>query len=251
MTTYTWNDDLSNISIETLNTTREQHVKMHEQLVAYTRQDIEKLLKTYLPDYHIKWFQPERLTIAPNAETKRNLTIDINVNKPYLHNENELRFEINPSTIGTFCIDADSEERQYFIAIGTILSNKEFHDKLRGMMFNLVFEVNPIIESCYAINDEIRKRERMAKQAKETEDMKAETNTNIKPFFNGVLSDMFVLVDKNPQPHLANATYRKKPIRVVTLPGDMYKISGMKNELDKFSHQDFVVIPADKIKFLF
>lgn len=248
MAIYTYTTDLSTIATETLIDERNETIAAYDALKDRVFAEVATLIEKNVPGYKASLLGNNVLYLDA-IDAKRRLDIEIHFGQKRF-NSDEIEFRINPSTIGSFNIDMDSDERRYFIAIGNILTNSEFHNTLRGTLLNWHFEVLQLIESVRSIGNELDRRANIAIKETERMEMMDHFNENIRPHFNQDLTDMWVLVEKKPAEHMVNATYRKTPIRILSAPGDMYKISGIKNSYDRMQTINFAVIPAAKVKFI-
>lgn len=245
---YTYGSDLSTLDFYTLSAERTANIDAYDARKEVVLAEVSALIENNIPGYKVAELGNSVLYLTAK-DAKRRLDIDISFGEN-LFKSDALEFRINPSSIGSFNIDIDSDERNYFIAIGTLLSNSEFHTVLRGTLLNWYFESKQFVESWRVLGNEITRREQANKKEAEREEMIDHFNENIRPHFNQDLTDMWVLVEKKPAEHMVNATYRKTPIRILSAPGDMYKISGIKNSYDRMQAINFAVIPAAKVKLI-
>ena len=133
------------------------------------KQAISNLIKKYMPNCYLESLYNNTMTIGFNEHDGwfRNLSITIYFGIDCWAQEKGFKFQINPSSIGTFNIFDDCEEKAYYVAIGTILSNNEFNLLLHGNLKHFYEEYLPIEQEIYAVCDEIRKRENEKKKAEE------------------------------------------------------------------------------------
>lgn len=245
---YNYNSNFSGINSNDLFATREENIKEYEALKDKTISTAKFIIEDYIPTYVVGELYDDRLILYPRKKVRRNLTIEIYFGG-HIIRQGVQEYKINPSTIGSFAIDEDSEERRYFIAIGQLLSDNDTHNTLRDNLFKWYFEAKEIVESCHSISNELKKRERDAFIAEALAQEKKHFEECIKPGFNGDLNNMFTLVEKCSDASDANAIYRKKPIKVLCSPSDMNNIVGVKKEFSKHQQAHLAIIPADKVKF--
>ena len=248
MTHYNYNSNFNGITSESLFATREENIKEYEALKEKTISLARFIIEDYITSYYVGELYDDRLILYPRKKVRRNLTIEIYFGE-HIIKQGVQEYKINPSTIGSFAIDEDSEERRYFIAIGRLLSDNDTHNTLRNNLFKWYFEAKEIVESCHSISNELKKRERDAFIAEALAQEKKHFEECIKPGFNGDLNNMFTLVEKCSDASDANAIYRKKPIKVLCSPSDMNDIVGVKKDFSKHQQTHLAIIPADKVKF--
>ena len=245
---YNYNSNFSGINSNDLFATREENIKEYEALKEKTISTAKFIIEDYIPTYVVGELYDNRLILCPRKKARRNLTIEIYFGEHFIR-QGVQEYKINPSTIGSFAIDEDSEERRYFIAIGQLLSDNDTHNLLRNALFKWHFEAKEIIESCHSISNELKKREAEAFRAEALAQEKKHFEECIKPGFNGDLNNMFTLVEKCSDASDANAIYRKKPIKVLCSPSDMNDIVDYKKDFSKYQQTHLAIIPADKVKF--
>lgn len=246
---YNYNSNFSGINSNDLFATREENIKEYEALKEKTISTAKFIIEDYIPTYVVGELYDDRLILCPRSKkARRNLTIVIYFGEHFIR-QGVQEYKINPSTIGSFAIDEDSEERRYFIAIGQLLSDNDTHNLLRNALFKWHFEAKEIIESCHSISNELKKREAEAFRAEALAQEKKHFEECIKPGFNGDLNNMFTLVEKCSDASDANAIYRKKPIKVLCSPSDMKDIVDYKKDFSKYQQAHLAIIPADKVKF--
>ena len=246
---YNYNSNFSGINSNDLFATREENIKEYEALKEKTISTAKFIIEDYIPTYVVGELYDDRLILCPRSKkARRNLTIEIYFGEHFIR-QGVQEYKINPSTIGSFAIDEDSEERRYFIAIGQLLSDNDTHNLLRNALFKWHFEAKEIIESCHSISNELKKREAEAFRAEALAQEKKHFEECIKPGFNGDLNNMFTLVEKCSDASDANAIYRKKPIKVLCSPSDMNDIVDYKKDFSKYQQTHLAIIPADKVKF--
>ena len=222
---------------------------MYEKLREETIEYIKSLLDEVLPDYCVGNLYDNTCILKPKKEGSRNLSFEIYFGQ-HIIREDELEFKINPATIGSFTIDKDTEERRYYIAIGTLLSNTEIHSKLRGTLLNFYFEVKTIKKSCYAINDELRKREQKAIKEQAEKKEQEYFEKEILPTFDGDIENMWVCVEKKPVDGYSNAMCCRTPVKVISKVMTVLEAQKFMRDY-KYSHRkgNFSVVLANKIKF--
>lgn len=248
MEIYTYESNLSNIPTQELEQQRTETINRYNARKEEVLIEVSELIEKHVPGYKVSELGNSILYLTAK-ESSRRLDIEITFGQ-HIYTPDSIDFRINPASVGSFNIDSDCDERRYFIAIGTILSNSDFHSVLRGTLINWHFEANTLVESWKVIGNEISRRVKAALNEANHIAMMDHFNENIRPHFNQDLTNMWVLVDKKPADHMVNATYRKTPIRIISAPGDMYKISGIKNSYDRIQAINFAVIPAAKVKFI-
>lgn len=245
---YNYDSNFNGITSEALFATREENIKEYEELKEKTISLVRFILEDYITTYYVGELYDNRLILYPRKKNNRNLTIEIYFGEHFIR-QGVQEYKINPSTIGSFTIDEDSEERRYFIAIGQLLSDNDTHNTLRNNLFKWYFEAKEIVESCHSISNELKKRERDAFIAEALAQEKKHFEECIKPGFNGDLNNMFTLVEKCSDASDANAIYRKKPIKVLCSPSNMNDIVDYKKDFSKYQQTHLAIIPADKVKF--
>lgn len=248
MEIYTYESNLSNIPTQDLEQQRTETINRYDARKEEVLIDVSELIDKYVPGYKVSELGNSILYLTAK-ESSRRLDIEITFGQ-HIYTPDSINFRINPASIGSFNIDSDCDERRYFIAIGTILSNSGLHNALRGMLVDWHFEAKRLVESWKVIGNEISRRVKAALNEANHIAMMDHFNENIRPHFNQDLTNMWVLVDKKPADHMVNATYRKTPIRIISAPGDIYKISNIKNSYDRIQAINFAVIPAAKVKFI-
>lgn len=249
MTHYNYNSNFSGINSNVLFANREDNIKEYEALKEKTISTAKFIIEDYIPTYYVGELYEDRLILCPRSKNaRRNLTIEIYFGE-HIIRQGVQEYKINPSTIGSFAIDEDSEESRYFIAIGQLLSDNDTHKTLRHTLFKWYFEAKEIVESCHSISNELKKRERDAFIAEALAQEKKHFEECIKPGFNGDLNNMFTLVEKCSDVSDANAIYRKKPIKVLCSPSNMDDIVDYKKDFSKYQQTRLAIIPADKVKF--
>jgi hypothetical protein len=249
MTLYDYNSNFDGITTDSLFATREENFEMYEKLREETIEYLKLLLDEVIPDYCVGNLYDNTCTLKPKKEGTRNLSFEIYFGQ-HIIREDELEFKINPATIGSFTIDKDTEERRYYIAIGTLLSNTKIHSKLRDTLLNFHFEIKSIKESCYAINGELRKREQIAIKEQAEKKEQEYFEKEILPTFNGNIENMWVCVEKKPVDGYSNAMCCRTPVKV--LSKTMTVLEAQKFMRDyKYSHRkgNYSVVLANKIKF--
>ena len=245
---YNYDSNFNGITSEALFATREENIKEYEALKEKTISLAKFIIEDYIPTYVVGELYDNRLILCPRKKARRNLTIEIYFDEDFIR-QGVQEYKINPFSIGSFAIDEDSEERRYFIAIGQLLSDNDTHNTLRDNLFKWYFEAKEIVESCHSISNELKKREADAFRAEALAQEKKHFEECIKPGFTGDLNNMFTLVEKCSEASDANAIYRKKPIKVLCSPSNMYDILDYKKDFSKYQQTHLAIIPADKVKF--
>ena len=253
MKNYNYNQDFSSFSTKELNDITAQLSDEYKTSRCNTIETIEKLMSTYLPNWEIKHLREEHLVIAPEMSS-RNLDVDICYGKRWWHNnDGEFEFKINPSSIGSFEILGDSEEKEYFSGIGIILTNNEFATKLHQILVEYYPIINTLNKDIQIVSEEISARiKKLQNEAERIHMIKTFEDTknqiiatqNLLKKANNVNADFYVIVDEcYMHSHLNNATYRGKELYILPLgvmtgsvarmkinqnPGRFYKIQKVK-----------------------
>lgn len=248
MEIYTYESNLSDVPTQDLEQCRTETVNRYDTRKEEVLIEVSELIEKYVPGYKVSELGNSILYLTAK-ESSRRLDIEITFGQQ-IYTPDSIDFHINPASVGSFNLDSDCDERRYFIAIGAILSNSGLRNVLREMLINWHFEAKTLIESWKVMGHEINRRIKASLNEANRIAMMDHFNENIRPYFNQDLTNMWVLVEKKPDEHMVNATYRKTPIRILSAPGDMYKISGIKNSYDRMQTINFAVIPADKVKFI-
>ena len=237
-----------------LNTTsNELHDQSLKCLFKY-KQAISNLIKKYMPKCYLESLHNNIMTIGFNEHEGwfRNLSITIYFGIDCWTQEKGFKFQINPSSIGTFNIFDDCEEKAYYVAIGTILSNNEFNLLLHGNLKHFYDEYMPIEQEIYAVCDEIRKRENEKKKAEELAKCKEEFVNTKEQILSKNNSGKYVIITKHDKGVLNNAIYRKKSVRVMP-----YGVSNLATMLDILQKKEgrywesyYRIVMVDKIKLI-
>lgn len=253
---YTFETSLNHFSDDDLNAALEFNHKAFGEVYEKQKAIIVDIIREYLPDWKVDYLNKEVLNIRRPSSERSNLDIDIYYGID-IFGKKDFKFEINPASVGTFNICGTSDEKAYYAAIGVILTNGEFQDKLYKVLFNLASQTKNASESMININYEINRRQQVAKREAEHEAMVKET-IEIKPSFIGVKEAYkakdwdnikYALIWRNIAPHLANATYRNQPVRVL-LPADKSSVL-TEIKFNEYRYTDDVkVVDAHLIKFI-
>ena len=218
------------------------------------KQAISNLIKKYMPNCYLESLYNNTMTIGFNEHEGwfRNLSISIYFGIDCWAQEKGFKFQINPSSIGTFNIFDDCEEKAYYVAIGTILSNNEFNILLHGNLKHFYEEYMPIEQEIYAVCDEIRKRENEKKKAEELAKCKEEFTSTKEQILSKDNSGKYVIITKHDKGVLNNAIYRKKSVRVMP-----YGVSNLTTMLDILQEKEgrywesyYRIVMVDKIKLI-
>lgn len=218
------------------------------------KQAISDLIKKYMPKCYLKSLYNNAMIIGFNEHEcwSRNLSITIYFGVDCWEQEKGFKFQINPSSIGTFNIIDNSEENAYYIAIGTILSNNEFNLLLHGNLYHFYEEYMPIEEEKCVVCNEIRKRVNEKKKAEELAKCKEEfasTKEQIKSKDN---AGKFIVISKNDNGFLNNAIYCEKSVRVMPYGVSDYAtmLNILKEKEGEYWELDYKIVTVDKIKLI-
>lgn len=218
------------------------------------KQAISDLIKKYMPKCYLEFLYNNTMTIGFNEHEGwfRNLSIKIYFGIDCWAQEKGFKFQINPSTIGTFNIFDNCEEKAYYVAIGTILSNNEFNLLLHGNLKKFYEEYTPLEKEIYAVCNEIRKRENEKKRIEKIAKCKEEFTSTKEQILSKDNAGKFVAVSKNDEGVLNNAIYRKKEVRVMP-----YGVSDYTTIMDTLQEKEgrywesyYKIVMVDKIKLI-
>lgn len=212
--------NLSDYTDDQLTSMRNDFCNEHRTVMNCAIANITELLEIYIPTFMVSNLYDDRLVlIAKNRN--RWLDIDIYFGENWWDKKNGFKFQINPSSVGTFDILGTSDEINYYTAIGIIISNTEFNSKLLDILKEFEPISKQIGKDIYVINAELSQRKHMKEIEVEREAMKNEfmdTYNSIIDHLSSNLSDeLFVVACTTPKEHLVNATYRNKNIQILPL----------------------------------
>lgn len=219
-TNYTYDSDLSQLTDEQIERAIEFKREEYGNIYNKYKELAEKTIKSFLPCWKVDFFARDRFTIV-RPHDKRRLSIDIYHGFDWFNN-NEFRFEIDPRCVGTFKINALTNEGEYYKAIGTILSDTFFMTTLYKQLLEFAKQNQGPCESLAVLQSERDERARLAEINKRREKITAFTEV-IKPSFkdakklkNDIKTRLYAVVVKGVTSENSNATYYGRPIKVVS-----------------------------------
>jgi hypothetical protein len=218
MYNFDFNQDFSNYSTDKLQEMISECKEKHSELYLNKKNSIKNLINTYIVNIVDGDFASTYINIKFKSD-KRNLNINIYYGIDRFMPEKEFKFEINPSCLGGFDILGDSIEKDYYTAIGIILTNLYFQRELLMLLKMDYDEMTTISDDIYIIQQEIIKREaEIIKQEKKTQMIEnfKETYNQIKAYDKSgdVMFVAFKYLNGNNL-HMQNGTYRNKPIQIM------------------------------------
>lgn len=243
MKNFDYNHDFSNYSDDELNSIQTELCEEHSLLVSYTAQKIKSLVLQYMDGWEVLNLYNDRLVLGVK-DSSRNLNVDIYFGYEWWkENKSEFEFKINPSSLGSFDILGDSEEKTYYVGIGIILSHPNFQRNLYDFLKAFHPDITVLRTDIHIVSSEIKKRERKVKEEQERNDMLAafaNTANEIKKYqeltkTSDIDVNLFVVYNECPANHLANATYRNKPIQI--LPVGVVSLNEARDIIRKNSQQ--------------
>lgn len=210
--------NLSDYTDDQLTSMRNGLCNEYQTAMKHTIARITELLDVYIPSFMVSNLYNDRLVlIAKNRN--RWLDIDIYFGESWWDKEGKFKFQINPSSVGTFDILGTSDEINYYTAIGIIISNAEFNSKLLDALKEFAPISKQIDKDVYVINGELNSRERLAELDAQRRAAKEFFATTEKAIIEHLAADLnddyYVCVCTAPQEHLVNATYRNKNIQIL------------------------------------
>lgn len=218
------------------------------------KQAISNLIKKYMPNCYLESLYNNTMTIGFNEHKGwcRNLSIKIYFGIDCWAQEKGFKFEINPSSIGTFNIFDDCEEKAYYVTIGTILSNNEFNLLLHGNLKHFYEEYMPIEEEIYAVCNEIRNRENEKKKAEKLAKCKDEFTSTKEQILSKDNSGKYVIITKHDKGEFNNAIYRKKNVQVMPCGVDAYHtmLATVMSKFGRYWEDNYRLVMVDKIKLI-
>lgn len=253
-TNYTWESDLSKLTDEQIDSAIEFKREEYGNIYNKYRELVEETIKSFLPSWKIDFFARDRFTIVRPGDTRR-LGIDIYHGFDWFKN-NEFKFEINPCCVGTFKINALTNEGEYYKAIGTILSDTSFMTTLYKQLLEFAEQNQGPYESLAVLQSERDGRARLVEINKKREEL-VKLTENIKPSFkdakklkNDISTRLYAVVEKGVTSENSNATYYGRPVKVVSA-ADVY--GPIQAEMLKHNKEcgayDYDMVEAHLIKF--
>ncbi len=219
-TNYTWESDLSKLTDEQIDSAIEFKREEYGNIYNKYRELVEETIKSFLPSWKIDFFARDRFTIVRPGDTRR-LGIDVYHGFNWFKN-NEFTFEINPSCVGTFKINALTNEGEYYKAIGTILSDTSFMTTLHSQLLEFAEQNQGPYESLHVLQSERDGRARLTEINKKREEL-VKLTENIKPSFkdakklkNNSKTRLYTVIKKGVTSKDSNATYYGRPVKVVS-----------------------------------
>lgn len=238
------------------------HIDLHCKYVEirdFAIKKITALLNHYLPKYKVETLSDNLIRLTPtNKVGTRFYDIEIYFGEDSWAKEKGFKYEINPSSIGSFSIIDNGDNTgkiDYYASIATILTNETLHENMLIALKSFHYEIMPLVDQMYDIaiikrNREYEKRVQELKQVAREEfqstydaiiDEQAQCNAN----------DLYVVMYKsgaNP-----NAIYRKKEVKImpygVGTYSDMVTTRG-KNSKNRYDMNNMVIVSTSKIKLL-
>ncbi len=224
-TNYTYDSDLSQLTDEQIENAIEFKREEYGNIYNKYKKLVKETVKSFLPCWEVDFFAKDRLTIVRPDDT-RLLSIDIYHGFDWFNN-NEFRFEINPRCVGTFKINALTNEGEYYKAIGTILSDTFFMTMLYKQLLEFAEQNQGPCESLAVLQSERDERARLA-ETKEKREKLTQLTEKIKPSFkdakklkNDIGTRLYAVVVKGVTSENSNATYYGRPVKVVSA-ADVY-----------------------------
>lgn len=247
---YNYETNFSEYTTEFLKSELESYVNEHREWVILHKEHINSMINYVLPKWEVRTLDVNRLVIDRKDKESCRRSLDFDIYFGYnMWGEGEFEFKINPSTIGSFDLLKYSEEVEYFTTVGVFVTNHEFTTHLKEVLHSYHVKVRDLRDAIYVLQSELRKREVIEKQAAETAESNAfavEIKEAIKNVKNADL--VFVVVDKTPCAHLVNATYRRRPVKVLNLPGSHSECWNYLQDNMLISKSNIVIMPVSKIK---
>lgn len=162
--------------------------------------------------------------------------------------EKNFKFQINTSCFGSFDIIGDNECKEYYKAVGFILSNEDFQTLLKNTLFEFVQFDNDIKNNYQIVRNEWH-------QVKQQE----ETNNNIQKYKhlladikeyckNNDTTNKYVVLAPVGHDYEIMCTYRKKQYKICEMPDNIERF--WKNGYGDRKYGNFKIVNVDKIKFV-
>ena len=218
------------------------------------KQLLHNYIKSYLPDCYLESLHNNKLVIGLNEHEGwfRNLSIAIYFGVDCWAQEKGFKFQINPSSIGTFNILDSSEEKAYYMTIGTILSNNEFNLILHGTLKHFYEEITPIENNIWEVCNEIRSRELKKKKEEELTKSKDEFTSTKEQILSKDNSGKYVIITKHDKGEFNNAIYRKKNVQVMPYGVDAYHamLATVMSKFGRYWEDNYRLVMVDKIKLI-
>lgn len=238
------------------------HIDLHCKYVEirdFAIKKITALLYHYLPKYKVETLSDNLIRLTPtNKVGTRFYDIEIYFGEDSWAKEKGFKYEINPSSIGSFSIIDNGDNTgkiDYYASIATILTNETLHENMLIALKSFHYEIMPLVDQMYDIaiikrNREYEKRVEEVKQAAR-EEFQSTYDAIIDEQAQGNANDLYVVMYKsgaNP-----NAIYRKKEVKImpygVGTYSDMVTARG-KNSKNRYDMNNMVIVSTSKIKLL-
>jgi hypothetical protein len=238
------------------------HIDLHCKYVEirdFAIKKITALLNHYLPKYKVETLSDNLIRLTPtNKVNTRFYDIEIYFGEDSWAKEKGFKYEINPSSIGSFSIIDNGDNTgkiDYYASIATILTNETLHENMLIALKSFHYEIMPLVDQMYDIaiikrNREYEKRVQELKQVAR-EEFQSTYDAIIDEQAQGNANDLYVVMYKsgaNP-----NAIYRKKEVKImpygVGTYSDMVTARG-KNSKNRYDMNNMVIVSTSKIKLL-
>lgn len=220
-TNYTLGSNLSEMNDEQLIASIEFKKDECRKIYLKFKEMIKEVIDTFLPSWSIEVFSKDTLRIVRPTDKRR---LDIDIYHGFdMFNDNEFRFDINPSSVGTFKINTVTNEGEYYKAIGTILSNTNLKVTLYTHLLEFAKQYKEPYESLQVLNSEEKTRARNIKIAKQKEDL-AKFTEELKPSFkdakklkDDLHTQLYTIIQNTAiSGEYCNATYYGRNVNVVS-----------------------------------
>lgn len=250
---YDYGTDLSNISGEDLNLILIHNRDCFSNLVEEYEAKVRKIIDEHFPDWELNYFSYKHFNII-RKNAQRNLSIEIDFG--YNIVSNNFEFKINPYSVGSFLINLNTEEKEYYKTVGKLLSNDNLCQELYDMLYAFSADAEKRSVTMWVVSREINNRKRKIEESNAQEELVKWTNT-IKPSFNNAkeykndyVNRRYAIIRKDVNTKQANATYRGKPVRVEAPAATINVINPMYNDMCREKGFHFDVVSAHLIKFI-
>lgn len=247
---YNYETNFSEYTTEFLKSELASYVNEHREWVILHKEKINAMLDEVLPKWYVRTLDVDRLVIDRKDKESCRRSLDFDIYFGYnMWGEGDFEFKINPSSIGSFSLLQYNEEVEYFTTVAVFVTNHEFASEVKEVLYNYHIKIRDLRDAIYVLQSELRKREVLEKQEAETAESNAfaeEIKAAIKNVDNPEIT--FVVVDKTPCAHLVNATYRRRPVKVLNLPGSHSKCWNYLQDNMLISKSNIVIMPVSKIK---
>lgn len=244
-------EELNNILIDL-------HCK-HVEIRDFAIKKITTLLDQYLPKYKVDTLNDNLIRLTPrNKVDTRFYDIEIYFGEDSWAREKGFKYEINPSSIGSFSIINNGDNTgkiDYCTSIGVILTNETLQENMLIALKTFYYEIMPLTDQMYDIASikrtrEYEKRVQEVKQAAR-EEFQSTYDAIINEQAQGNTNDLYVVMYKSAAN--ANAIYRKKEVKImpygVGTYSDMVTARG-KNSKNRYDMNNMVIVSTSKIKLL-